>query len=180
MCSSDLDATGRSEVEALRAQSSGRAILLNVGRLVGYKGQRYALEALRELDAVLWFVGTGPLREDLERMARDWGVAERVRFWGDVPDTRLPHFFHACDVFAFPSISPNEAFGLVQVEAMACAKPVVACQLKSGVPYVCADRSTGLIVPPEDSAAFAAALRELLKSPSMRERLGQEIGRAHV
>lgn len=162
-----------SAVADLRSAASGKPILLNVGRFVGYKGQRFAIEALRDLDAILWLVGTGPLQPELEAIAKSCGVAQKVRFWGDVPDERLPLFFHACDVFVFPSITPNEAFGLVQVEAMACGKPVVACQLKSGVPYVCAHRSTGLTVPPGDSGALAGAIRELLSNRDLSTALGQ-------
>lgn len=163
------------KVAALRARSGGRSILLNVGRLVGYKGQRHAVEALRELpDAVLWLVGTGPLEGRLRELAAGLGVADRVVFWGDIGDAELPCFFHACDVFVFPSVTVNEAFGLVQVEAMACGKPVVACALRSGVPWVCADGVTGLTVPPENTAALALALRRLLGEESLRQRLGAE------
>ncbi len=162
------------KVAALRARAGGRAILLNVGRLVGYKGQRHAIEALAELPgAELWLVGTGPLEAALRGTAAAAGVADRVVFHGDVADADLPCFFHACDIFVFPSVTPNEAFGLVQVEAMACGKPVVACTLRSGVPWVCADGVTGLTVPPGESAALALALRRLLGEESLRLRLGE-------
>ncbi len=168
-----LDAEGRARVEYLRREAQGRRILLNVGRLVGYKGQRYALLALRRLPgAVLWLVGTGPLESELKRLAGEFGVADRVRFWGDITDDDLPRFFHACDVFIFPSISPNEAFGLVQVEAMACSKPVVACQLRSGVPYVCGDGVSGLTVPPADADSLADAVNRLLSNESYRLQMG--------
>jgi len=154
------------------AAAAGRLVVLNIGRLVGYKGQRYLIEALRELpEAVAWIVGTGPLEAELRGRAAAAGVAERVRFWGEVDDARLPALLHACDVFALPSITPNEAFGLVQVEAMACGKPVVCCQLASGVPYVNRQDETGCVVPPADAPAFAAALRRLA-DPALRARLG--------
>jgi rhamnosyl/mannosyltransferase len=164
--------TGR-RVHDLRAPAGGRPILLNVGRLVGYKGQRYAIEAMRGIDAVLWLVGTGPLESDLKALAAQCGVTEKVKFWGEARDTELPLFFHSCDVFVFPSITPNEAFGLVQVEAMACGKPVVACNLRSGVPYVCAHGATGLVVPPADAEALANAIQQLLKDHELRHALGE-------
>ncbi len=161
-------------VSELRAQSQGRTVLLNVGRLVGYKGQRYAIEALATVPkAELWLVGTGPLEAELRELARQKGVSDRVRFIGDAADSDLPAYFNACDIFVFPSITPNEAFGLVQVEAMACGKPIVACNLASGVPYVCADGLNGLIVPPADSAALAAALNRLLVSPDLQRQFGE-------
>lgn len=167
------EAFDAARVAELRVRARGRSILLNVGRLVGYKGQRFAIEALRELpDAVLWLVGTGPLEGELRGLAVAAGVAERVEFWGDIGDAELPCFFQACDIFVFPSVTVNEAFGLVQVEAMACGKPVVACTLHSGVPWVCAHEQTGLTVPPKNTPALALALRRLLGDESLRQRLG--------
>jgi rhamnosyl/mannosyltransferase len=151
-----------------------RIVFLNIGRLVGYKGQRYAIEALQSVpSALLWLVGTGPLEAELKQLATQLGVSDRVRFWGDVPDADLPALLHACDVFLFPSITPNEAFGLVLVEAMACAKPLVACNLRSGVPYVCRSEDNGLVVPAMDPASLASAMEQLIESPDLRHRLGQ-------
>ncbi|MSU36127.1 MAG: glycosyltransferase [Pedosphaera sp.] len=169
----ELDADGRARVASLRREAGGRRILLNVGRLVGYKGHRYALLALQQLpSAVLWLVGTGPLEFELRALAGELGVTDRVRFWGDISDKDLPRFFHACDVFVFPSISPNEAFGLVQVEAMACGKPVIACQLRSGVPYVCGDGISGLTVPPANPDGLADAVNRLLSNDAYCLQLG--------
>jgi rhamnosyl/mannosyltransferase len=167
-------------VADLKHSAAGRPVLLNVGRLVGYKGQRYAIEALKDLPGtLLWLVGTGPLEEELHRHAAQLGVTDRVIFWGDVPDSELPCFFQACDIFVFPSISPNEAFGLVQVEAMSCSKPVVATDLKSGVPWVCRDGETGRVVPPESGRSLALALEPLLGDECLRRRMG-EAGRARA
>jgi glycosyltransferase involved in cell wall biosynthesis len=156
-----------------RAQARLPRVLLNLGRLVGYKGQRYAIEALRDVpDTELWIGGTGPLDAELRTLAATCGVADRVRFLGDIEDDELPAWFHACDAFVFPSITPNEAFGLVLVEAMACGKPLIACQLKSGVPWVCRDGVNGLTVPPQDAKALAAALNRLLSDPVLSGHLG--------
>jgi rhamnosyl/mannosyltransferase len=159
--------------KALRPDVGNRVIFLNIGRLVGYKGQRYALEALARVpEALLWLVGIGPLEGELRALATQLGVGERVKFWGDVPDHELPALLHACDVFLFPSITPNEAFGLVLVEGMACGKPLVACHLSSGVPYVCRQEQNGILVPPMDSVSLAAAMNGLIDSPELRGSLG--------
>ncbi len=174
----DLTALAEERVDAarvtnLRRSAAGRSVLLNVGRLVGYKGQRYAIEALRSLpNAELWLVGTGPLEGELRSLSARANVADRVVFCGDVSDDDLPCYLHACDIFVFPSVSPNEAFGVAQVEAMACGKPVVACNLRSGVPWVCADGVTGLTVPARDSAALARALGQLVRDEALRRKLG--------
>ena len=158
----------------------GRKVLLNVGRLVGYKGQQYAIQAMRGLDAELWLAGEGPLRTELQALAATCGVADKVKFWGEVSDTDLPALIHACDVFVFPSVTTNEAFGLVLVEAMACGKPLVACALDSGVPFVCAHESNGLICQPRDSGGLAQMVQKILQHPDLGHRLGQKgFERAH-
>lgn len=159
--------------DALRREAGGRPIVLTIGRLVGYKGQSYLIAALRELEAVLWLVGTGPLEHALRDQAAALGISERVRFWGAVDEAQLPALLHACDVFALPSITPNEAFGVVQVEAMACGKPVVSCALRSGVPFVNQDGVTGLIVPPRDAGALTVALRRLFGDDALRAQFGE-------
>ncbi len=165
-------ALGR-RVAELRAGCGDRVIFLNVGRLVPYKGQRHAIEALTGAPkAELWLAGTGPLEEELRELAGSLGVSDRVRFWGNVADSDLPALIHACDVFLFPSVTPNEAFGLVLVEAMACGKPLIACRLRSGVPYVCRPNVNGLLVPPAESKALAEAMGTLIASPSLRSTLG--------
>lgn len=162
------------------ARVPGRKILLNVGRLVGYKGQHDAIRAMRELDAELWLAGDGPLRTELQALAAECGVADKVQFWGEVSDADLPALLHACDVFVFPSVTTNEAFGLVLVEAMACRKPLVACDLKSGVPFVCAHGSNGLICQPRDPSGLAAMVQKILQNPDLASRLGQAgFERAH-
>lgn len=170
-----FDQPGKSvpAVEEARAAARGRTILLNIGRLVGYKGQRYLIEALRFTDSVAWLVGTGPLRGELERVARVAKVTDRIRFWGDVEDTVLPALLHACDIFVLSSITPNEAFGLVQVEAMACGKPVISCQISSGVPFVNQDNVTGIIVPPSDANALAQAIHQITSDAALARRLGE-------
>ena len=175
------NASREEAVAKLRRGTGGRPVLLTIGRLVGYKGHRYLLEAARTLDAVVWLVGEGPLRSTLESDVRTWGLADRVVFWGDLPDAQVVELLHACDAFVLPSITANEAFGLVQVEAMACGKPVVSCQLASGVPYVNRHGVTGLVVPPADAEALAAALQLLLRNPELRFKLGAAArGRAHT
>jgi rhamnosyl/mannosyltransferase len=160
---------------AWRQQAGPRPLFLNLGRLVGYKGQRHAIEALSRVpEALLWIAGTGPLEGELRALSVRCGVSDRVRFLGDVRDADLPGLLHACDVFLFPSVTPNEAFGLVLVEAMACGKPLIACDLRSGVPCVCRHGVNGLIVPPADPLALAIAMRSLLDSAELRGKLGSE------
>jgi glycosyltransferase involved in cell wall biosynthesis len=163
-------------VAALRARH-GSPLILAVGRLVEYKGFAYLVRAMRDVDAHLVIVGQGPERASLEREIAAAGVAGKVSLVGSVPD--LAPWLHAADIFALPSVMRSEAFGLVQVEAMVCGKPVVNTALDSGVPYVSVHEETGLTVPPRDPAALAAALRRLLADPALRARHGAA-GRARA
>ena len=138
--------------------------MLFVGRLVYYKGLEYLIEAMRWVpDAVLVVVGTGPLRGRLQRLSEQWlGCPGKVVFLGAVAEHDLCAWYHACDVFVLPSVELSEAFGLVQLEAMACAKPVVTTDLPTGVTYVNQHGHTGLVVPRRNSRALAEAINILL------------------
>jgi rhamnosyl/mannosyltransferase len=160
----------RHAVTAIR-ETFGPRIALTAGRLVYYKGIEFLIDAMTRVDATLLIVGNGPLREKLERRAAAAGVAGRVRVLGEVDDL-LP-YYHACDVFVLPSIARSEAFGIVQLEALACGKPVVNTKLDSGVTFVSPHMTTGLTVPPEDSIALAGAINTLFQDSQMRTRMGE-------
>jgi rhamnosyl/mannosyltransferase len=157
-------------VRALRARY-GTRIVLAVGRLVSYKGFEHLVRAMATVEARLVLVGDGPLRSSLEQLARENGTAEKVVFLSRVDDV-VP-YYHAADVFALPSIARSEAFGLVQLEAMAAGLPVVNTQLASGVPYVSPHGVSGLTVAPADPIALAQAINTLLGDPGLRRRLGE-------
>ena len=156
-------------VSAVRARYGDR-IVLGVGRLVGYKGFEHLITAMAQVRGMLLLIGSGPLRSALEARARTAGVMDRVVFLGAVAD--VAPYYHAADVFALPSIARSEAFGLVQLEAMACGVPVVNTRLPTGVVHVSPDGLTGLTVPPGDAGALAGALNRLLDDPPLRARLG--------
>jgi glycosyltransferase involved in cell wall biosynthesis len=157
------------EARALQARFGPR-IVLSVGRLVYYKGFDYLIRAMARVDGRLLIVGDGPLRGELEQIAAAAGVQEKVVFLGTVDDV-VP-FYQACDVFVLPSVSRNEAYGIVQLEAMACGKPVVNTNLASGVRFVSPHRVTGLTVPPRDESALAVAVNTLLEDEVLRATLG--------
>jgi rhamnosyl/mannosyltransferase len=100
------------------------------------------------------------------------GLHDRVRFIGRVSDQDLPAYYHASDVFVLPSVAVTEAYGLVQIEAMAARVPVVSTNLPTGVPWVNQDGVTGLVVPPRDAGALAAALGRLLGDEGLCRSLG--------
>jgi glycosyltransferase involved in cell wall biosynthesis len=155
----------------------GPRIVVSVGRLIYYKGIEYLIRAMARVKGRLLIVGDGPLRARLEQEAQAHGVGQRVVFLGEIQDV-VP-FYHAADVFVLASTARSEAFGIVQLEAMACGKPVVNTRLASGVPWVSVDGVTGLTVPPGDSEALAKAINLLLADPERRAKYGQA-GRRRV
>ena len=141
----------------------GRPLLLSVGRMVGYKGYRYLIQAMKDIEATLLLIGQGPERPKLEAQVRRLRITERVHFLGSVQQTAP--YYQACDLFVLPSVGRNEAFGLAQLEAMGFGKPVVNTQLRSGVPFVSVNGLTGVTVPPGDPKDLAHAINVLLDDP---------------
>ena len=158
----------------LRAAHPGRKIVLFVGRLVYYKGVDVLVRAMADVDADLVLIGNGPLEDELHGLATATGVASRATFVPPQDDDELCAWYHAADVFCLPSVARSEAFGLVQIEAHAAGTPVVSTDLPTGVPYANLDGVTGLIVPPGDAPALAAALVRLLSDDDLRARLGSQ------
>ncbi len=150
-------------------QKYGDTLVLAVGRLVYYKGFDVLIRALRDTSATLLIIGTGPLLRDLQHLAQATGVSERVHFLGEVED--LAPYYQAARVFAFPSTARSEAFGIVQLEAMACGAPVINSRLDSGVPFVSLHDVSGLTVPPNDSVALSHSLNLLLRDDALHQRL---------
>jgi rhamnosyl/mannosyltransferase len=176
----DLEAfSAGNSLESRKLQAKyGPVLILAVGRLVPYKGFEFLLRAMTGIDATLLLIGTGPLQRSLQDLVAALGLQARVHLLGRVND--LAPYYQAARMFVMPSISRAEAFGLVQVEAMAAGIPVVNTQIESGVPEVSLDGITGITVPPRSPAAIARAIRLLLDNPGMRDSYGQAaVRRAH-
>jgi glycosyltransferase involved in cell wall biosynthesis len=154
-------------------------LVLATGRLVPYKGFHVLIEALRQVDATVIIVGEGPLGRDLQRTADRLGVSDRVVLAGGLSRDDLKVHLHAARMLAFPSVSAAEAFGIIQIEAMAAGLPVINTDLPTGVPDVARDGREGLTVPPGDPAALAAAIGRLLDDQELAQRLGSS-GRNRV
>lgn len=116
-------------------------------------------------------IGEGALRQELESLSATLGLSQRVYFLGPKDRDGVLDELIRCDLMVMPSRHPSESFGLAALEAMACAKPVVASAV-GGLPELVGDGETGLLVPPEDPAALARALDLLVDDPAMRTRLG--------
>ena len=148
-------------------------VIGGLGRLDAAKGFTFLLEALALLRplyprACVAIAGTGPWREQLEAKAQSLGVADRVTFLGF--RSNVNEVFDACDVFVLSSLC--EALPFALLEAMAHELPTVGTTV-GGVPEVIVPNDTGLLVPPRDPIALANAIRPLLDSADLRERMGR-------
>jgi rhamnosyl/mannosyltransferase len=166
---------GERSVKQNVAQSKKRPLsVLFVGRLVYYKGCEFLLRAFAQTQgANLTIVGRGRLEKKLKKLARHLGIAERVEFLPPLSAARLSRVYADCDIFVLPSVEKTEAFGLVQIEAMAYGKPVINTDLPSGVPYVSLNGISGLTVPPKDAPALARALQKLIDDRALRLKFGR-------
>lgn len=152
------------KVRRIRDAYPGKRIIFSLGRLIPYKGYRYLVEAASLLDDsyMVLIGGSGPLKDALQSQIDSLGLGARVRLLGHVADEDLPSWFGACDLFCMSSIYKTEACGIVQLEAMSCAKPVVATLIPdSGVPWVNRHGVSGLNAEPGNPAALADAVKSV-------------------
>lgn len=153
--------------------------LITVARLAAHKGIDTGLHILAALrrevpDLGYAVVGSGVKQRELERMARDLGVADRVRFLTGVPDRDLPALYNAADIYlglSRPAELMVEGFGIALVEASASGLPVVAGS-GGGIPDAVQDGETGLLVDSTHPAPGLAAVRRLLDDPELGRRMG--------
>ncbi len=153
---------------------------LFIGRLVKFKGVDVLLRALERVpDLRLDIVGTGPDGPRLKTLTQALALADRVRFYGEYPDEDLPRRMAEADFLVLPSVTVDEMFGLVVLEAMAAGRPVITTAVPTGVREVNQPGETGLEVPVHDVRSLAEALDTLARDPFLREKMG-DAGRARV
>jgi rhamnosyl/mannosyltransferase len=161
-------------IERIRAEH-GEQIILGVGRMVYYKGFEHLVRAMALAKGKLLLIGTGPQRSLLDGLCAELKLRDRIIFLNEVEDVRP--YYHAADIFVLPSVMRSEAFGIVQLEAMTCGKPIINTELDSGVNFVSPNGVSGLTVPPADHRALANAINYLMDRPYLRTKLG--IGGRH-
>ena len=149
----------------------GKKIVFAFGRHVEYKGLKYLIEASSELDDSYAIIigGQGPLTNDLKLIAKN---DHKIIFIGKISDDELKAYLLCADVFAFPSITKNEAFGLGLAEALYFGVPAVTFTIYgSGVNFVNLDGVTGLEVPNRDYKSFASAIKKICDNEELKNKL---------
>ncbi|MBU4332090.1 glycosyltransferase family 4 protein [Patescibacteria group bacterium] len=139
-----------------------------------FKGVEILLQAfslLEDRPYKLVIVGEGDLRSHYEKMAEKLGITKKVIFAGAPSDRDLPAFYNIADVVVLPSIDKSEAFGLVLIEAMACAKPVIASDL-AGVRSVVEDGVNGFLVKPKNTGELANRIDYVLSNIETAKQMG--------
>ena len=155
-----------------RGHSGERIIILTVARLVEKKGHRTLLQALRRLPEKYeaWFVGSGPL--DVARIAKLYGVSDRVRMLGRLDDSELQASYRAATIFCLPSETTRsgdrEGIPVSLMEAMAYGLPVIATR-HAGIPELVSE----VLVDEGDPESLARGIDRLGRDPLLREELGR-------
>ncbi len=163
----DLKETDCYKIQEIKKKYDNKPIVYFVGRHIPYKGIDYLIKAERFIqnDCVILIAGTGPEDNYLKSLP----CSKRIKFLGRLSDDELRCYSHAADIFAFPSITKAEAFGIALAEAMYCKSVPVTFTIEgSGVNWVSLAGITGEQVPLKDVQAFAAAIDKLILNKELR------------
>ena len=160
--------------QPMYVRKAGEIVLGNAGRLVEQKGQKYLIEAVSHLKGKglkikLLIAGTGPLARELKDQVKALGLEDIVIFLGFVDDMKA--FMDSIDIFAFPSL--HEGSSNAVIEAMACAKPLVAFKISSN-PEMVHHNQTGFLAEFPDIGMFANYLEKLVRTPVLRGAFGEQ------
>lgn len=162
----------KGKVESIKQQYNYKPIILFIGRHVEYKGIEYLLEAEQYIktDCEILIGGSGP---ETDRLKNKYS-SKRIHWLGRISEKELKHYYYAADILAFPSITKNEAFGVVLAEAMYCyTTPVTFTIDGSGVNWVALKDKTSLEVPNKNVHEYAAAIDSLLKDQKLNHLLSE-------
>ncbi|WP_297766479.1 glycosyltransferase [uncultured Muriicola sp.] len=163
-------------VARIKKRFMNKKIVFGLGRLINYKGFEYLIEAAKDFDEDIVTIvgGVGKLERELKQRINNNNLQDKVVLLGKIPFNELGAYYRACDLFCLPSITKNEAFGLVQIEAMAFGKPIVSTNIDgSGVPWVNKNNVTGKVVSPKNSKEIAIAINSILSNEQTIKRYSQ-------
>ncbi|MCB0065104.1 MAG: glycosyltransferase, partial [Caldilineaceae bacterium] len=152
--------------------------VLCVGRMVYKKGfdtfiRALAEPALRDRNIVGIMVGEGDQKAEWQALAAELGVADRLRWVGNIPKDQIAVYYNACDVLINPAVrKPIDGLNVCVLDAMSCGKPVVGSTV-AGNPLAIVDGETGFLVPEGEPLALALALARLVDDPTLVAQMGK-------
>lgn len=153
----------------------GKTVLLFYGLFIHRKNPLFLLNVLKELnneqpDVVLIFWGTGPLESEIKLKAQKLGLLDKIRIQKPVYGQQKNKIHNIADIFVHPS--KDEGFALAPLEAMACAKPVIMTKGYSAAEAI-SDGVNGFLCKADDTNYWSRSLKELIKNPTLRKKMGQ-------
>lgn len=173
----EIDEETRKLADKIRDENADKIICVGVGRQVPYKGFEYVVQAMKELDERFELFLIGRKGEATNNIVKISQNLKNVHLIGEADHKTLKAHLAACDIFCFPSITKNEAFGIALAEGMYFNKPAITFTIKgSGVNYVNVDKQTGIEVENGNAHEYAKAMYELAQNPSLREEYGKKAG----
>ena len=169
----ELSESIKEKAQIIRKNNLNKTICFAVGRHVEYKGYEYLIQASKKLDDSFKFYigGKGKLTDSLMSLAKS---DTKIEFLGKLTDDELKAYMLACDIYCFPSITKNEAFGLALAEAMYFGKPAVTFTIEgSGVNFVSLNGVTGIEVENRNSEKYAEAIKFLAENTAICDSYGR-------
>lgn len=167
-----LNNEDKKAIKEIKIQYGNKPIIFFIGRHVEYKGIEFLLKAEKEVqsDCVFIIAGKGPLTETLKSKYN----SERIKWIGRISNEQIRRMMHAATLFAFPSITKNEAFGIALAEAMYCDLPAITFTIQdSGVNWVCPNNECGIEIENGNYLKYAKAIDALIENDDKRLLLAQ-------
>lgn len=160
----------------LRDEFDRRIKILYVGRFDNGKGIEYLIGAIPLIvkhhnNCSFVFVGDGPIKPQIEKLAKKLGISKYITFEGFVPHNNINKYYHKCDIVVVPSVWP-EPFGRSVIEAMACGNPIIATEV-GGIPEIVEHEKTGLLIKPASLEEIANSIMMLLCNADKRKKMGE-------
>lgn len=159
------------EAKKIKKLNNNKRIILGVGRLVYYKGFEYAIRVMKNIEAKLIVIGSGPEEKKLKNLIASLNLEEKVEILQ--PQESLNPYFLACSVFIFLSCARSEAFGLVQLQALAYGKPIINTYLNTAVEEISLNNITGFTVQPKNTKEIESALNKILNNKELYDQFSK-------
>jgi len=162
------------KIAEIKEKYKKKHIIFSLGRLVEYKGYEYLIRSAVYLDDSYHIIiaGKGKLKKSLEQLITKLNVNNKVSLIGFISDNDAANYFHACDLFVLSSVYKTEAFGIVQIEAMSCGKPVISTNISgSGVSWVNKNNVSGIVVEKENPEKLSDAIIKICTDKAFYKKL---------